>query len=183
MIMPSDECYGTLLMISQHCFRWWLGAVRHHAISWTNVDPDLCHHMTSLGCNELKGSPLIHFVKKYSKYRSDIMCFCEFKEWSYSIFATHIMQYHVVIDCVIMGPDCMSNISTNKPVTINKNPKFKKKNKSALLSSSTPFWNKHASNYMNNFLFDIIETSIIMHWFWLFLPIMLKVKVGSKTFV
>ena len=40
-------------MISQHWFRWWLGAVRQQAITWTNVDPDLCRHMVSLGQNEL----------------------------------------------------------------------------------------------------------------------------------
>ena len=28
VIMPPDECHGTFLMISQHWFRWWLGANR-----------------------------------------------------------------------------------------------------------------------------------------------------------
>ena len=38
-------------MISQHWFRWWLGAVRQQAITWAaNVDPDLYHHMALLGC-------------------------------------------------------------------------------------------------------------------------------------
>ena len=32
--------------------RW--GALRQQAITWANVDPDLCHHMASLGNNELK---------------------------------------------------------------------------------------------------------------------------------
>ena len=45
MKMPSDECHGTFLKISQHWFRQWLGAVRQQAITWANVDPDLCHHM------------------------------------------------------------------------------------------------------------------------------------------
>ena len=31
----------------------WLGAVRQQAITWANVDPDLCRHMASLGHNEL----------------------------------------------------------------------------------------------------------------------------------
>ena len=47
------ECHCTLLMISQHRFRWWLGAVRQQAITWANVDPYLCRHMASLGHNEL----------------------------------------------------------------------------------------------------------------------------------
>ena len=51
--LPSDECNWILLMISQHWFRYWLGAVRQQAITWANVDPDLCRHMTSLGPNEL----------------------------------------------------------------------------------------------------------------------------------
>ena len=46
-LSPGD-CYWTSLMVSQHWFRYWLGAVRHHAITWANIDPDLCHHMASL---------------------------------------------------------------------------------------------------------------------------------------
>ena len=42
---------------SQHWFRKWLGAVKQQAITWDNVDPDLCRHMVSLGHNELKQSP------------------------------------------------------------------------------------------------------------------------------
>ena len=40
--LHSDECHWTLLMI------W------HQAISWANVDSDLCRHMVSLGNNEFK---------------------------------------------------------------------------------------------------------------------------------
>ena len=58
MIMASDECYRTLLMISQHWFRKWLGAVRQQAITWTTVDQDLQRHMVSLGPNELTHLPL-----------------------------------------------------------------------------------------------------------------------------
>ena len=45
--LSSDECHWTLLIISQHWFRSWLGAVRHQAITWANVDPDLSCHMPS----------------------------------------------------------------------------------------------------------------------------------------
>ena len=48
------ECHRTSLIISQHWFRYWLGAVRQQANTWFNVDTDLCHHMASLGHNELK---------------------------------------------------------------------------------------------------------------------------------
>ena len=53
MIMPSDECHMTLLMISQHWFRWWLGAIRQQATIWANVDSVPCRLMVSLGHNEL----------------------------------------------------------------------------------------------------------------------------------
>ena len=32
------------LVISQYWFRQWLGAVKQQAITWANVDPDLCRH-------------------------------------------------------------------------------------------------------------------------------------------
>ena len=51
--LPSDECNWILLMISQHWFRSWLGVVRQQAITWANVDSDLCRHMASLGPSEL----------------------------------------------------------------------------------------------------------------------------------
>ena len=47
-----------LLMKSQHWFRWWLGAVRHQAITWVNVDPELCHLTTSKGQSEINHNPL-----------------------------------------------------------------------------------------------------------------------------
>ena len=50
----SGQCHRTLLMISQHWFRLWLGAWWHQAITWANVDPDLCHHIASLGHKALK---------------------------------------------------------------------------------------------------------------------------------
>ena len=49
--LPLDECRSTLLMISQHWFRQWLGAFRQQAITWANGDPDLCRHIASLGPN------------------------------------------------------------------------------------------------------------------------------------
>ena len=42
--------------------RSWLGAVRQQAITWANIDPDLCHHMASLDHIEL--TPL--FLCKYN---------------------------------------------------------------------------------------------------------------------
>ena len=44
-------------LISQHWFRQWYGAVRHQAITWVSVDPDLCCHIASLGHSELISKP------------------------------------------------------------------------------------------------------------------------------
>ena len=44
--LSSNECHWAL-MISQHWFRSWLGAVRQQAITWANVDSDQRHHMVS----------------------------------------------------------------------------------------------------------------------------------------
>ena len=60
------EGHWVLLMISQHWFRYWLGAVRQQAITWTNVDPDLSRHMASLGHNELKAIELNFDYYHYS---------------------------------------------------------------------------------------------------------------------
>ena len=45
-------------MVSQHWIGLWLGAVRQHAITWANIDPDLCRHMTSLGRKDTISYPL-----------------------------------------------------------------------------------------------------------------------------
>ena len=45
----ENECHRILLMRSHHWFKSWLGAIRQQAIIWTNVDPELCCHMASLG--------------------------------------------------------------------------------------------------------------------------------------
>ena len=41
------------LIISQHWFRYWFGAISYQAITWANVDPDMYHNLVSLGHNEL----------------------------------------------------------------------------------------------------------------------------------
>ena len=43
-------------MTSQHWSRQWLGAWRHQAITWANIDPCLYHHINYLGHNELKSN-------------------------------------------------------------------------------------------------------------------------------
>ena len=60
MKLPPGEFLKTSLMISQLWLRQWLGAVRQHAITWTNVGPGQCRHMVSSGLIELNA----------------ILCFC-----------------------------------------------------------------------------------------------------------
>ena len=55
----SSEWYRKSLMRSQDWFMQWLGAVRQQAITWSNVDPDLCCHIVSLGHNELTHCSLV----------------------------------------------------------------------------------------------------------------------------
>ena len=40
-------------MISQHWLRWWLSTIRQQAITWDNVDSDLCHHIVSSDHNHI----------------------------------------------------------------------------------------------------------------------------------
>ena len=47
------------LMVSQHCLRQWLGSTRRKTIIWASVDPNLCHHMVSLGHSEWTLWPLV----------------------------------------------------------------------------------------------------------------------------
>ena len=58
VILPVDEWQWTLLMIRRYWIRWWLVTV----IACPNVDPDLCHHMASLGHNELTVEVLRYFL-------------------------------------------------------------------------------------------------------------------------
>ena len=48
----SPAIYSQL--VSQHWFRYWLGAVRQQAITWTYVDHVKHHHMVSLSLNKFK---------------------------------------------------------------------------------------------------------------------------------
>ena len=68
--LPAGKCHWTLLMISQHF-------IRQEAITWANVDPDLCHHMTSLGLNELRREYLnsLRLSDAYMRQLSDHHCF------------------------------------------------------------------------------------------------------------
>ena len=51
--LHSGKCHRTLLMISQHWFRYWLSAVRQQTITWASVHPYLCKCKATLGPNEL----------------------------------------------------------------------------------------------------------------------------------
>ena len=51
-----------------------VGAVRQHAITWANIDLDLCRHMASLGLNELTHLPMaticrLHFEMHFHEWK------------------------------------------------------------------------------------------------------------------
>ena len=55
-VWPLCQCNRTSFMKSQHWFRQWLGhlgAIRHQAIAWTNVDRIPSGYMTASGINKL----------------------------------------------------------------------------------------------------------------------------------
>ena len=52
----------------------WLGAVRQQAITWANVDPELCRHMASLDLNELTLLPALISNPMPSKVLDDFIC-------------------------------------------------------------------------------------------------------------
>ena len=58
----SGECHRTSAVICLFWFRYWFGADKQRAITWSNVDADLCHHVASLG----------HMVNKYPDSSNEI---------------------------------------------------------------------------------------------------------------
>ena len=44
-LLPSVEDHKTSLIISEHWFKYWLGAIRKWAITRASVDPDMCCHL------------------------------------------------------------------------------------------------------------------------------------------
>ena len=68
--LPSDKYHGTLLMINQNGSKYWYVAVRQQAITWTNVEPDLCRHKASLGHNELMQDHPISSVDAWQTHYS-----------------------------------------------------------------------------------------------------------------
>ena len=65
-------------MISQQWLRSWFGAVRPQAVTWTNVDPDLCRHTASLGHTDLNKVENAAYVFLKLLYCFDI---CQTSPW------------------------------------------------------------------------------------------------------
>ena len=42
------------VQMSQHWFRWWIGAIKNQAITWANFGSNVYRHMASLGHHQLK---------------------------------------------------------------------------------------------------------------------------------
>ena len=85
VILPSVECHWTLLKISQHWFRWWLGALRRQTITGVNIHSDLCRHMASVGHNDLR-----RFAVRYLHHK-----------WTSSILRKFVLntQHHNMSGC------------------------------------------------------------------------------------
>ena len=106
----SDERHRTLLMKSQHWFRQWLGAIRHQAITWASVDPDLYPHMASQGHSELilLCLMMIHcyeclFRNDYTKQLPEPMK--TYHQWS--LLAFNWWQFHKLF-WVSLATKCMN---------------------------------------------------------------------------
>ena len=78
--MLSDECQWTLLTIRQHWYRQWLGAFRQQAITWANVDPDLCRDMASMG----------HSGLRYTHCFCILFCILVLTGYQWSLYRIHI---------------------------------------------------------------------------------------------
>ena len=63
-----DECQRISLNISQHWFRQWLGAVRHQAITWSNVDQVSWPHITPPAAKELMARMDSQHTRNLEKY-------------------------------------------------------------------------------------------------------------------
>ena len=75
---PYDQCHCIILVVSQLCYRWWLGAVRKIALTRADVDQILCHYVASYGHNEL-----------ISKMRT--------ADWQNMHNACHLFREHMVM--------------------------------------------------------------------------------------
>ena len=96
-------------MISQHLFREWLDAVREQAITWANVDPDLCSHLASLGPNELMRPGLSWY---YKQQRQDVYLTVTSQELHTSCLHRRAVMcpmwdFVEKIDHIIMTPHCI----------------------------------------------------------------------------
>ena len=80
---------GVQLMIHQHWFRWWLGAVQHQAIIWTNDDKVVL--MMSFWCHSEKGNAMFIIIA----YICDILLWNRYKILQIDVaIIFHLAPYH-----------------------------------------------------------------------------------------
>ena len=72
LIMPTHECHGTLLMISQQWVKSWLDATKQQPVILFNVDQDLLHNMESLGHSYLAW----HYDEYIAKVNYELAYLC-----------------------------------------------------------------------------------------------------------
>ena len=99
MKLPSDECNWNLLMISLNWIKYWFCAFRLQAITWANVDPDICQHMAPLDHNELrKWHEKWHAVRTLRWH-----CFL----YHFVCILLHIIVQHIYMILYITAHICM----------------------------------------------------------------------------
>ena len=78
------KCHRISLISRQHWFRFWFGAVRQQAVSWTRVGADQSRHTASLGHYELSNEIDIFWNDASTIARSRVKymwCLCVFVAW------------------------------------------------------------------------------------------------------
>ena len=90
------ECHWTSLMTSQHWSWQWLGAVRQQAITWTNVDQDLCGHMVSLGHDELNITEHMFMLWSHKTYYTSFY-YCKTCNISHTLLGNEIVDHSDVV--------------------------------------------------------------------------------------
>ena len=69
---------------------WWLGAVRHQAITWANVDTIQCPHITSLGPNKLNQ---MFYWERITAYRVNCQLVVTFQQ-KHPLLSCYVANNH-----------------------------------------------------------------------------------------
>ena len=143
MTLDLTEDKSTLV---QEVMAWCL---RQQAIAWANVDPDLCHHMASLGHNELKC---------YMLARDSLMaqndCPTECVSISHNTKIHHEIKAHVLVNQLCNMLSVLSNQLDTKFIS-------QKSNANQMNCIELVLWNEQEHN-LTHWGWDKIATILQM---------------------